>query len=184
MTKLYTRRGDDGQTGWLGSGRLPKNHPIIEALGALDEASAALGFARASSQDSRTQEVLLAVQRDLYRLMTEISASRDAAARFPTVNTEQVAWLEAQIDAISKGIDLPEEFILPGDSQAGAALALARAVVRKAERRVVDLYQEGAVGNPAVLQYLNRLSSLLFVLELLENKAAGIEGTSLAREDR
>lgn len=183
MAKLYTRRGDDGQTGWLGSGRLPKNHPIIEALGALDEASAALGFARSSCQDSRTQEILLAVQRDLYRLMTEVSASQEAVARFQTVDGERVAWLEAQIDTLSSVVDLPGEFILPGDSQAGAALAFARAVVRKAERRVVDLYQEGAVRNPAVLQYLNRLSSLLFVLELLENKAAGIAGTTLARED-
>ncbi len=184
MPKLYTRRGDNGQTGWLGSGRLPKNHPIIEALGTLDEASAALGFARSSCQDARTQEILLAIQRDLYRLMTEVSASQEAAARFQTVDADRVAWLEAQIDAISSGVNLPQEFILPGDSQAGAALALARAVVRKAERRVVDLYREGVIGNPVVLQYLNRLSSLLFVLELLENKAAGITGTTLAREDR
>lgn len=183
MTKLYTRQGDDGLTGRLGSGRLPKNHPVIEALGALDEATAALGLARVSSQDLRTREMILTVQRDLYRLMTEVSASEEVSDRFQKLDAAQVTWLEAQIDELSRTVELPGEFIVPGDSPAGALLAFTRAVVRKAERRVVDLFQEGELSNPAILQYLNRLSSLLFVLELIENKAAGRTETTLAKTE-
>lgn len=184
MAKLYTRSGDDGYTGRLGSGRLPKDHPIIEALGAVDEASAAMGIARAASQDPRTKEVLLAVQRDLYALMTEISASEDTTARFKKIDNGRVAWLEARIDDISNEITLPKEFIVPGDSLAGAALALARAIVRKAERRIVGLFHDHELSNPDLLHYINRLSSLLFTLELLENKAGGVDQSTLAKTDR
>lgn len=183
MTKLYTRQGDDGLTGRLGSGRLLKNHPVIEALGALDEANASLGLARASCQDLRSKELILTVQRDLYRLMTEVSASEEVADRFQKLDAGRVTWLEAQIDDLSRTVELPGEFIVPGDSPAGAMLAFSRAVVRRAERRVVELFQGGELSNPAILPYLNRLSSLLFVLELLENKAAGNTETTLAKTE-
>jgi cob(I)alamin adenosyltransferase len=177
---FYTAKGDDGTTGLLGEGRVSKSHPRMEALGALDEASAALGVARAQCTSARTGAILLEAQRDLYRLMAEAAATPAAAPQFHFIDESRVGWLEAQTDLLSQDITVPGEFIVPGDSAAGAALSLARAVVRRAERRVVVLFDEGEVSNPDLQRYLNRLSSLCFVLELLENQAAG-RSTTLAK---
>jgi cob(I)alamin adenosyltransferase len=181
MDKFYTRSGDDGETGLLGEGRVPKFHPILEAVGALDEATAALGVARAACQGEGVAEVLLVVQRDLYLLMAEVAATPENAARFRTIDAGRVAWLEAQIDALGKTISLPNEFIVPGDSPAGAAMAVARTIVRRAERRVAQLLHESFVENAELLRYLNRLSSLCFLLELVENQRAGKETPTLAK---
>jgi len=182
MTKFYTRRGDDGYTGVLGEGRVPKYHPITEAIGAVDEATAALGLARASSRTEDCPAVLLDIQRDLYHLMSEISATPENAARFRKIDATRVAWLEQQTDAFAARVNLPKEFIVPGDSQVGAGLALARTVVRRAERQVAYLYLEQGLANVELLRYLNRLSSLCFVLELYENQAAGSTEPTLARQ--
>ena len=182
MSQFYTRSGDDGFTGLLGEGRVPKYHPRTEAVGALDEASAALGLARATSLDERSKLVLLAAQRDLYGLMAEVATTPDNAARFRTIDAVKVSWLETQTDSISAAISIPNEFIVPGDSQAGAALALARTIVRRAERQVAYLVHEQALENQYLLQYLNRLSSLCFVLELLENQATGRTSPTFAKE--
>lgn len=182
MSNFYTRTGDDGYTGLLGDERVPKYHPRTEAVGALDEASAALGMARAASRDARSQPLLLAVQRDLYGVMAEVSATQEAAARFRTINTDKVEWLEMQTDAISRKVEMPNEFIVPGDSTAGAALALARTIVRRAERQVAYLMHTHEIENEDLLRYLNRLSSLCFVLELLENQASGKASPTLAKD--
>ena len=181
MTKFYTQTGDDGYTGLLGEGRLAKHAPRIEAIGALDEATAALGMARAACQLPQTAELILTVQRDLYQLMAEVAATPENAARFRQISAERVAWLEEQTDAISARVPLPREFILPGDSLPGASLALARTIVRRAERRVAGLIHTGELENRQLLRYLNRLSSLCFILELQENQAAGNPSPTLAR---
>jgi len=157
-----------------------KYHARIEAVGTLDESTAALGLARAQCLDSRSAPIILEAQRDLYKLMAEVAATPENAERFHFIDSARVAWLEEQTDALSKLVEIPKEFILPGDSLAGAALSLARAIVRRAERRVVELHDEQEVSNPDLQRYLNRLSSLCFVLELLENKAAG-HPTTLAK---
>lgn len=174
---FYTRRGDDGTTGLLGKGRVPKSDPRIETLGTLDEASAALGLARASARDPRCGPLLLQTQRDLYQLMAEVASTAEAAARFH-FKAGRVEWLEQQVEALEPAVHMPEEFIVPGDSAGGAALSLARAVVRRAERRLVEWAGRDPAANPALAQYLNRLSSLLFVLELVENQAAGRDTTA------
>ena len=181
MTRFYTRTGDDGYTGLLGEGRVPKYDPRPEAVGAVDEATAALGIARAASQDPHSEPLLLTVQRDLYHLMAEIAATPENAARFRIIDAARVSWLETQTDIISAEVELPGEFILPGDSQAGAALALARTIVRRAERRVARLLHNDEIQNQDLLRYLNRLSSLCFVLELLENKIQGKSSPTLAK---
>ncbi len=173
---FYTRKGDDGTTGLLGEGRVAKYHARMEALGALDESSATLGLARVSVLDPLCGPLLLELQRDLYRVMAEVAASPENADQFH-FDAGRVAWLEEQTDALSKTIEMPKEFILPGDTASGAALSLARAVVRRAERRVVELFDSEEIKNPALQKYLNRLSSLLFVLELIENQSAGKETT-------
>jgi cob(I)alamin adenosyltransferase len=177
---FYTARGDDGTTGVLGKGRLPKYHVRMEALGTLDESTAALGLARAQCADPRSGPILLEAQRDLYKLMAEVAATPDAVNQFHFITAERVAWLEEQTNALSKQVEMPKQFILPGDSLAGAALSMARTIIRRAERRVVELYDLGEVVNSDLQRYLNRLSSLCFVLELLENQSAG-KPTSLAK---
>jgi cob(I)alamin adenosyltransferase len=178
---LYTRKGDDGTTGLLGEDRVSKDHPRIEALGALDEASAALGLARASCRAPQTPPILREVQRDVYKLMAEVAATPENAGKFKGIDAERVKWLEEQADSINNIVTMPRAFILPGDTPSGAALSLARAVVRRAERRLTELFTLEALENPELLSYINRLSSLCFVLELLENQTAG-RSTSLAKE--
>ena len=181
MSPLSTHAGDAGITGLLGEGRLPKYHPRVEALGALDEASAALGLARALCKAPKTGPILLDVQRDLYTIMAEVAATPENAQRFQTLDLPRIQWLESQADAITALAPVPAGFILPGDSLPGAALALARTVVRRAERRVAELLDTGEIENRVLLQYLNRLSSLCFALELFENTHAG-KPTTLAKE--
>jgi len=180
MSPLFTRTGDDGTTGLLGDGRLPKSHPRLEALGTLDEASAALGLARSLCQAEQTGPLLVGVQRDLYALMAEVAATPENAAQFRSLDSGRVQWLESQAEAISALVPLPDEFILPGDSPGAAAMSLARTIVRRAERRLAGLLETGEIKNQILLQYLNRLSSLCFALELLENQQAG-KKTSLAK---
>jgi cob(I)alamin adenosyltransferase len=188
MSPFYTRTGDNGDTGILGESRLSKHHPRIETVGTLDEASAALGLARALITSEQTKSILMDVQRDLYALMSEVAAAPENASRLRTLrqaqgialNLSRVEWLESQTDLITARVPVPKEFILPGDTPGGAALSLARTVVRRAERRLAELADKGEVENPALLPYLNRLSSLCFALELEENHHAGKQ-TTLAK---
>ncbi len=179
--QLYTRTGDDGYTNLLGEGRVAKYMPQPEAYGTVDEASAAMGVARAAAASDLTRSILLTAQRDLYRLMSELAASQQAAARFRFIDAGRVRWLEDQIEAVTAQITWPREFIVPGDSAPGAWLDLARAIVRRAERLVVHLLHDGLIENPELCRYLNRLSSLLFALELRENALAGAAAPTLAR---
>ncbi len=180
--QFFTATGDDGTTGLLGQGRVPKDHPRLEAIGAIDEAGAFLGLARAHAKSPKTAEFLKTVQRHLYRLLAEVAATPENAAKFRTLGAEQVDWLEARIAEISEAVPPPKEFILPGDSVAGAYLDVARTVVRRAERRLATLVRTREVENRDLLRYLNRLSSLCYALELLENQKAGVTITK-AKED-
>lgn len=181
MGKLYTRKGDDGYTSLLGEGRVPKYHPRPETFGTVDEATAVLGVARANCKATETGEILVTVQRDLYNLMAEIAATKDEAHKFRKIDPERVEWLEMQTDHISSQINIPNEFILPGDSIGGAYLAHARTVIRRAERKVAELLLSHEIENQALLNYLNRLSSLCFVLEILENQRSGKTSSTLAK---
>jgi cob(I)alamin adenosyltransferase len=181
MTRFYTGQGDDGYTGVLGEGRIPKYHPKTEAVGVLDEATAALGVARSHSRTQGIPELVLNIQRDLYGLMAEVSATPENAARFRVIDADRVAWLEEQTDEFGKSVEIPKEFVLPGDSMGGAAFSLARTIVRRAERRVAELLHTGDLGNKELLKYLNRLSSLCFLLELVENQSSGKSQPTLAK---
>jgi cob(I)alamin adenosyltransferase len=178
---FYTRKGDDGYTGQLGEGRVPKYHPRPEAVGAVDEATSALGVARAACSAPQIAPLILEVQRDLYLLMAELAATPEEAGKFHRIDDQRVTWLEVQIDGLSRSVSLPREFIVPGDTSGGAALDLARTAVRRAERRVAQLYHLGEITNSSLLNYLNRLSSFCFVLELLENQHGG-HATTLAKK--
>lgn len=164
---FFSGKGDDGTTGWLGEGRLPKYDLRIETLGAVDESTAALGLARSLMGDTPEGRLVLQVQRNLYHLMAELAAAPENAEKFRKIEDETVKELEEHIERLEKEVRSPGEFIVSGDSQAGAAMALSRTIVRRAERRVVELYDRGMITNPYLSAYLNRLSSLCFVLELV-----------------
>lgn len=182
MGKFFTGLGDDGNTGLLGEGRIPKYDLRIEALGAVDEASAALGIARSQTSRVETQTRILAIQRELYQLMAELAATPENAARFHYIDSKSVSRLEEEIIHLGEEVEISREFIVPGDSPSGAALDLARVIVRRAERRVAEVLAGGIVSNRDLLRYLNRLSSLLYLLELSENAAAGRANPTLAKE--
>jgi len=154
---------------------------LIELIGSIDEASAALGLARAFAVDRKSKAVLLEAQRDLYHIMAEVSATPENAARFRKIDRSRVDWLETQTDLVAETVNLPSEFIVPGDTEAGAAMSIARTAVRRAERRLVRALENGEIQNQQLLPYLNRLSSLCFALELFEIQAAGLSEITIAK---
>ena len=181
MAKFYTQTGDDGYTGLLGEGRTLKFDQRIETIGAIDEANAAIGFARSISLAPETISALLITQKDLYQIMAEIAASPDNVSRFPKMTRERVEWLENQIDLISQQISIPNEFIVPGDTKSGAAVDMARTIIRRAERCISGLLFQNLIENREILRYMNRLSSLCFALELLENQTSGCNKPTFAK---
>lgn len=166
MKNFYTRTGDDGTTGLLGDQRVEKFDLRMEALGTLDELSATLGVARSLLSADEYHEKIIALQRKLYELMAEVAASPENAEKFRRISQETIQELEIEIDRISTRLDVPSGFIVPGETQASAFIALARTITRRAERRVVELFNRGDLSNEQVVRYLNRLSSLFFVMEL------------------
>jgi cob(I)alamin adenosyltransferase len=166
--RIYTRSGDDGTTGLLYGGRVSKANPAAEAYGTTDEAVAAIGLARALSEHAGLQGVLLQVQRDLFVVGADLAtnpAQRGKLTPEVSLVTEaMVQALEERIDDTVQEHPLPEEFVVPGASPVSAALDVARTVVRRAERRAVELRTSGVDVNPEAIKYLNRLSDFLFVL--------------------
>jgi len=181
MPEFFTGEGDDGTTGLLGEGRIPKHHPRAEAIGSIDEAAACLGLARALLGDPSLAALVQMIQRHLYQVMAEVAAPGETAARFRAIGRDQVRWAETQIEALSQEIETPAGFLVGGDTPAGGALDLARTVVRRAERRLALLVAQGEVENRELLRYLNRLSSLCFVLILVSYRRGGVT-PSMARE--
>jgi cob(I)alamin adenosyltransferase len=183
LNKWYTATGDDGYTGVLGRERVPKYAERPQAYGTVDEASAVAGLARAQARDARVAEYLLAIQRDLYHLMGDLATLPDAAKRPAWLSPDRLGWLERATDELGAEVDMPRAFIVPGDSLGGATLDVARTVVRRAERLVAKLTHDGELRDDTPLKYLNRLSSLLFVLARIEDKAEGVEHYTLAAEE-
>jgi cob(I)alamin adenosyltransferase len=181
MSKYFTRKGDDGSTGLLGEGRYPKNDSRFEAIGAIDEANSALGLARAACEFIEIQEIITTIQRDLYRLMAELSATPENQPRFKVIDQERIVWLEKQTIFLGESFEMPKEFILPGDTIAAGFLDLSRTIIRRAERRVTALFHQGVLDNPDILSYLNRLSSLCFVMEVWTTLKDGNSDLTLAK---
>jgi cob(I)alamin adenosyltransferase len=163
--KIYTRKGDDGTTGLLYGGRVPKDSALPTAYGEVDEAQAVLGLARAETEAGGELDALLvALERDLWVLMAELAASPDHRGKLvggvSLVTADMVEALEARIDEVSERFELPTEFVVPGENRVAACLDLGRTVVRRAERHALAAAAEGS----QVVPYLNRLSDLLWAL--------------------
>jgi len=155
---VSTRRGDDGTTTLLGAGRLPKNDVRIALLGDVDEASASLGLARAEADDGEIKELLLELQRLLYRVMGDVAMPKEENV----VGPEDVRSLDEALERWMARTQISKEFVVPGESRLGALLDFARSVVRRAERSMVTagLVQD----HPHALEVVNRLSDVLFVV--------------------
>ena len=165
MTRLWTGKGDDGSTGLLYGGRSSKASPQLEALGAVDEAQATIGVARAEvAAGSELDDILTSVAGDLWVLMAELATAPDNRAKLVAgeslVSEAMLGGVEQHILDVSARFELPSEFVVPGQDRPSALLDLARTVVRRAERAAVPVASDGSL----ILPYLNRLSSLLWVL--------------------
>ena len=169
MVKIYTRKGDDGSTGLWYGGRVPKSDIRPEAYGSVDEAASALGLCRAAARDNKElYDDILRIQNELFVAGAELATAPEAAARLEAgvskVTTEMVERLESDIDRYMERVDLPPKFVIPGGTELSARLDVARAAVRRAERRVAALKHEGDLADDIVLTYLNRLSDAVYAM--------------------
>ena len=155
---VSTRRGDDGTTTLLGAGRLPKNDVRIALLGDLDEASASLGLARAEAGDGEIKELLLDLQRLLYRVMGDVAMPKEENI----VGPEDVRRVDEALEGWRTRTHIPNDFVVPGESKLGALLDFTRSVVRRAERSMVTAGLTH--DHPHALEAVNRLSDVLFVV--------------------
>lgn len=173
--KIYTRSGDDGTTGLFGGGRVRKDHLRVEAYGAVDEANAAIGLAHGIGVDTELDKLLAQVQRALFDVGADLATPADAPARavLQPIEDRDVLALEEAIDRFEAELEPLRQFILPAGHMASAALQLARAVVRRAERTVVTLATVEPQSEP-LQRYLNRVSDLLFVLARVVNARSGV----------
>jgi cob(I)alamin adenosyltransferase len=167
--KIYTRKGDDGTTGLWYGGRVPKFAGRPEAYGSVDEAASALGVARAAAE--RGGELygdILRLQNELFVACAELATAPEAAERLQPgiskVTTDMVDRLESDIDRYMARVELPPKFVIPGGTELSARLDVARAAVRRAERRVAELKNDGELADDTVLTYLNRLSDAVYAM--------------------
>lgn len=172
MSKIYTKTGDDGETGLFGGPRVRKDHPRIEAYGTVDELNAVLGIVRAHAPPADIDALLATTQNQLFDLGAELASPEPAKFGIVGVGPKQIAALEQAIDRHEADLEPLRQFILPGGTPAAAHLHLARTVCRRAERRLLTL-AAGEHISPHTLVYLNRLSDLLFVLARWTNRKAG-----------
>lgn len=186
--KIYTKSGDDGTTGLLYGGRVPKDDLRTEAYGTTDEAVAVIGLARSMAPSAPgLGELLLDLQRQLFVVGAELATAVVNAAKLrpgeSKVTEEMVARLETEIDRMTAEAPLPRHFIVPGSTQVSATLDVGRAVVRRAERAAVGMRRQGLLADEVVLRYLNRLSDLLFVAARFEERAREVEAPASREPD-
>jgi len=171
--RLFTGKGDNGTTDLLGE-RVGKNDARIGLIGVLDETTSFIGLGRAQAKSEQTKTWLEEFQRDLYKIMAELAFTDELRPETFVIHHDRVERLEELTDAITAELDLPPHFILPGDTVPGAALDVARTVVRRAEREAVQLLETGVITNHEIVAFLNRLSSFLFAAARYEDHAAGV----------
>ncbi len=166
--KIYTKKGDDGTTGLLYGGRVPKDDVRTNVYGTLDETVSALGLARAGGLAPRVEEIVIRIQREMFIVGAQLATSQENQGKLQEgvskVSPDMALQAEQEIDELIEQHPLPNEFILPGETMGSAGLDVARSTVRRAERQAVAMDRESMVPDPEILRYLNRVSDLLFVL--------------------
>ncbi len=173
--KTFNKKGDRGETSLLFGKRVSKADLHCEAYGTIDEAVSALGIARNMVTRDRTKTIILRVQKELFTVGAELATTPEdyerLASTFKPVTVKMSMELEKIIDELEAETEMPKAFIIPGSTTGSALIDLARAIVRRAERRVVTLREQGEIKNEAVSPYLNRLADLLFTLARYEETA-------------
>jgi cob(I)alamin adenosyltransferase len=159
--KIYTKKGDRGETSLIGGKRVPKNHIRVEAYGTVDELISSLGILRAYEQEPYYGEFLLSVQNTLMNISARLAAEGDIVKKLPEISTDEVSALESEIDKITATLPALGAFVIPGGNVPEAFAHLSRCICRRAERIVVAL-QDNSLPEP-LLEYINRLSDFLFV---------------------
>lgn len=175
ITKVYTKKGDEGTTSLIGGHRVRKTNSRIEAYGTVDELSANLGLLASFMKDGDDKSLIIKTQRNLFTICSYLATDKSKTEIAPsfTLNPDEIKTLEDEIDAINAGIPPLSTFILPGGSHVAAMAHVCRTVCRRAERRIFFLNETTDL-DPAVLQYMNRLSDYLFVLARKLNFIDGI----------
>jgi len=169
--RVSTKKGDSGYTGLLHGGRVSKDHTVIEAEGTLDEANSHIGLARAASRIKRTKRILLQVQKHLFKIGAALSTLKAPSPSIKAGLSEiHLNWLESLVEDLEEVLALPPGFVAFGQEESPSQLDVARTSIRKVERMVVRMKNEGVDVSPLILKYLNRLSDLLFLLACLEEK--------------
>lgn len=175
MPRMYTRTGDMGETGLFSGERVPKDSLRVEAYGTVDELSCWIGYTRSLIEDNEIDALLERIQQDLFLVGAELATrQKESRPRKVRVTQAMVERLEEETDRLDAELPPLSTFIVPSGARAAAALHVARTIARRAERRTVTLAQNEKL-NPILVSYLNRTSSLLFVLARVVNKRAGIE---------
>jgi cob(I)alamin adenosyltransferase len=173
--RIYTKTGDEGFTGLLGSGRVSKDDLRVEVYGTVDELNAALGVTRAHSLDTRSDHIVAQLQDELFVVGSALADPSPQGPFHNAITQQYINRLESVIDRLEDELDPLSQFILPGGALPAAQLHLARTVCRRAERLAVTLSrQPGAAVPRDLIVYLNRLSDLLFVLARAVNRRAGV----------
>jgi cob(I)alamin adenosyltransferase len=172
---ITTKKGDKGFTSLLGGRRVPKFHLRPETYGTLDELNSFLGMARAVSKDRMVEETLLTIQNHLYLIGSELALSgRDRRLLKRELAQKEVGWLTGLSTDFEASLMPEPKFIIYGETFISSILDVARAVSRRAERRVAEMKSKRMLSNPKILEYLNRLSDVLYLLARYEEKKAGV----------
>ena len=167
----FSKKGDKGETSLLGGQRVPKFDPRPDTYGTLDEASSALGVARAATKNQRIKEILLSVQKDLLTLGAVLSTLPEDLPKLKIgIGESDVSRIEALIDDLQKNVTLKNEFIYPGETVISAQIDVGRTIIRRAERKAAKLKADGLLDNEQIHQYLNRLADMLFTLARYEEQ--------------
>jgi cob(I)alamin adenosyltransferase len=167
----FSTRGDGGETSLLGGQRVPKYDPRPETYGVLDEASSALGVARATTKNQKIKDIILSVQKDLLIMGAELSSvPEDIQKLTRRIGEGDIKRLEEIIDELQKNITLKNEFIYPGETPVSAQIDVGRTIIRRAERKADSLKNEGLLRSAEINRYLNRLADMLFVLARYEEQ--------------
>jgi len=171
--KIYTKRGDRGETSLFGGQRVPKNSLRIEAYGTVDELNSVVGQVRSGSPTDKIQNMLKDIQNQLFVLGADLATPLHSKNKIERIAEEDTGLLETYIDELDDALPALKHFILPGGNPPAATLHVARTICRRAERRCVELFKQDEI-TPQIPVYLNRLSDLLFILARYENHESGI----------
>lgn len=176
ITKVYTKSGDKGETSLLSGERVSKSSPRVDAYGDIDELNSVIGIVISHTKDESLKDVLKKIQNDLFILGGDLATPNSFKGEIPRINMQMIEHIEKLIDEYHSDLGDLQEFILPSGNFGSPYMHLARTVCRRAERKTVGLSENEEI-NPLGINYLNRLSDLLFMMARMENKRAGYSET-------